>query len=709
MYLKKYILNQIKVTKVFKALGVFGVALLMAGCTEESIVPDEPNNGGSEETTYLSFSLNVPMMTRADNGTSDFEAHESDVTGLQVLFYNNDGNDENYNKLLGSCPTSNIFFVKGQTVDSDATYNVKLEVTESLADILRTKPFKIAVLANWSASSGVSDINDLHYQADVITSTRADYFLSKEGKRGVYSEWAKPQITEASFKNDPDQWIKLNWTTKHFGDYTGLWKDWNNDNCFGLWFEDTDNTEFETNGLHFKKEDNTSITDEGINLPKVSEPSSLRDTNVLSFVASASGSLYITTNPSEAPQLSVKLYNITSGRQSVKYNSTTNGVQKFDIDLPADSQRVFIYNTGDDNVTISKIEYVQGAYLAKTQYQGETPDNQPIPMYGVKAIAALTDWAKGTSYEISNFDDITGKVSNTVHLLRSVAKLVLYLPKSFNAHHVYLRDANMTAYNETNDVSSETLSIWPVDHADHTGTSPYDGCEWYHIQGHKPFWNNTTGYSGTYQEDLAWYYGTWADNGSIGDVTVPAKEYCNGSDGKTHPEYPRVMNPRIARTDFVEFIKTTGDTESVKDRNDVDCDRYVLYVCDQFTDDPSDLTDLNNAVPKVPHIEFRVNNEIYNDPWDNLDDDNCYRIYFTPGGIAEGAEYPTFSMKTSGTTSYYDNWENSYENKAEYLVQHWPIIRNHVYDINVEEVKERKLAVQIKVLAWARRDIHVAW
>ena len=107
--------------------------------------------------------------------------------------------------------------------------------------------------------------------------------------------------------------------------------------------------------------------------------------------------------------------------------------------------------------------------------------------------------------------------------------------------------------------------------------------------------------------------------------------------------------------------------------------------------------------PKVCHIEFRrgedPTGEYYEDPYDNIDDNNCYRLYFITGGYNKDSKYiPDFNVKDEDRVS--ESWENKYEQNSDNLSLHWPIMRNHVYSFTVSDASNRVVIVNLNVLPW---------
>lgn len=307
---------------------------------------------------------------------------------------------------------------------------------------------------------------------------------------------------------------------------------------------------------------------------------------------------------------------------------------------------------------------------------------QPIPMYGIQEFGALKDvWKEDTVFDLSNFDRMTPpsyKYSD-IWLLRSVAKVELLIPASMEPHSVFLRSANRSARCEPVDVIANTKDIW-FD-TSNANTSEHDSnCEWSQLVNNPraPFYN-PEGTLDSYQDALAWYYGRW--------------DYVRRPVADTDGEYPHILNPVIDRSDFTCFLETESEETQYK--------RYVLYVPEKFVDDP-EIDGDPTSDPKVCHIEFRVSG----DPTEDLDDDNCYRIYFVDKGMTGKVEEVTFEKDESGTVL---NWENMYEKDLDNLKQHWPIMRNHWYTFTVKDANSMYLNVNVQILAWKKQEFTVSW
>ena len=283
------------------------------------------------------------------------------------------------------------------------------------------------------------------------------------------------------------------------------------------------------------------------------------------------------------------------------------------------------------SVIIHAIEFVCDDYLSGTDREGIIPtESYPIPMFGVQNYPNIDSWG---AQDVLN-------LPQTLYLLRALAKVELYLPIGKEISHVYLRSMNRKARCETMDVMNSTGDLWKT-HGDGEGE-----CEWFNIQKYGSGLNG-----GDFQSWYGWFYGSWAD------WWTPVSGMSWNSDT---PSSPQLFNPDVQRSDFCHFIRDDK-------YNDGSYHRYVLYVPDKSISDPNSEGDLSSS-PKVCHIEYR-----HSDQTDYLDDNDCYRIYFT--------DYKTNNViKTIAP----DKYESDYEGKKENLDLNWPIMRNHIYRFYVE-------------------------
>lgn len=659
----------------------------MSSCIYDDIEVEESDNSILRDGYSLALTIDLPVMdTRAD-GDNDWEKYEDYVKDFSLLFFKvPQQNDEDvapeYQTLMKKYDSGNLSFFE---VDKGAygytkQWYVRIPIAPEdsfFVKAIRENDFKIAVLANWPVSVTMKEenfikneagdnINTLHRLAeDAIYKAHSVYgFLTdEEGRMGATTDWL-----EKSFKTKADarEWIQTG--EPFLPGNTASNPSQPDDYKYKPWLR----WNFEEGSQTFLK-------------PQVTGPITEETEGVFSFMAYASGTLFITAKAVDgAAMITAQVGNAGTGL-SYEFGPGATTIEHV-ISITGNEQRVYIYNSGESSVEISQIEYIQDEYLYETDRTGvELSEEHLIPMYGVQKFGKLENyWVEGTVFDLSNFNKLnpTGYEGGIIQLLRSVAKVELLLPKEAKFSHVFLRNMNRTAFCEPMDVASSTIDIWN----DTNSSSSHwnDNCEWSKLIGLDPFYTGSeeNGHSwDNYQDKLSWYYGNW-DKYEGGSSLDKNKNFETG-------DYPHILNPHIDRSEFVKFLQAGDDNEY---------DRYVLYVPEKFVDDPDFTTgeDWGSTAPKLCHIEFRG----ADDPYYNLDDNNCYRIYFTEGGVYGNA--PTLDDENH-------LWENTYENDPEILKNHWTIMRNHIYTFKVSYKPSANLAVQVRVLPWKRREVEVNW
>lgn len=501
-------------------------------------------------------------------------------------------------------------------------------------------------------------------------------------------------------------------------------------------FGDVDNGDYFQFIQNKKNNDNdkaylyeSDINTVGVVLPEgyYDKPQSLDNKNVIIIRIPNNGELRIKWASLDGNQskLHLDMRNHTDDSEAkdtktLESNSKVLSTYKSDeIKITGDAEYLFIYSEGSP-AYIEEIEYISSYYVHNIDNKGrELGTDLKIPMYGIQSYTKLGNlWQPGTVFDISNFNELGPQPYpesdeenaelvypykyKSVSLLRSVAKVELKIPKVFKAHHVYLRSMNRRSRCEPVDVSTPTDEIWyqPTTTTPPANSAHKDCRDWEKIMNHKlPFYleNSSDGAAtqyDNYRKKLAWYYGSWADeNNKVGagenKVDIHQGESQDG-------EYPQIMNAMIGRTDFTEFIEAGSDSYY---------DRYILYVPEKYVDDPGSVgksKKMETSTPKICHIEFREDT----DPCTNIDDNFCYRIYFTENGFFDNNKqnsYPTFEKipdPNNSKKTIDDTWENSYEQKVENLKYHWPIIRNHYYRFTVIDSKNRMVITRLEVLPW---------
>lgn len=388
------------------------------------------------------------------------------------------------------------------------------------------------------------------------------------------------------------------------------------------------------------------------------------------FTAKTSGTLRVTCASSDGVNTRLAVYNPHSKASNsiAEFTSTTPVTIERNFTISDDPEDFYIYCDRGNAAYIYEIEYIRGRYLYDTDREGILPStDNPIPMYGVQNYQKLgAYWEPGSTFDLSHRrnGDISGYDYKSIFLIRSVAKVELYLHTDYGPPaFVYMRSANRMARSEPVDVQTPTDQIWHAETGAHQNLNSYYGgtCEWYNIwrygccyrgDSNTTETNTTTELPG-YKNWLSWFYRTWSadaqwlNNGTRGwnfgtGVNIPNTTYA----------YPRIFNADIERSDFIHMIDAGTENGYYK---------YVLYLPDKNIDDPNYVGIQASSIPKVAHIEYRYDTRA------NLDDNECYRIYFTNNRRSELSS----TLKT--------DFESTYEKTQSNLIEHWPIMRNHVY------------------------------
>lgn len=406
----------------------------------------------------------------------------------------------------------------------------------------------------------------------------------------------------------------------------------------------------------------------GVTLPKISAPSTESDKDCFQFTMLTKGTITV-TYIANGGTVAVKGTNVSSTANSTK---TVNGVKLNVVEYyhgVNDTHPCFVYSSAG-SPTILDIEFTEDEYIYLTDREGILPSSDhPIPMYGVQKFDRLEGfWDDGASFDLTAGGTSTAGETyraKTISLLRAVAKIEVLIPKSLGVpRHVYMRSLNRNVRCEPMDVATPTDQLWK----DHDTE-----CEWRMIQQRGTMYVDGKYSEADYKKKLAWYYGNWMEWGwNFNGKTTYAPSQSDGP-------FPRIMNPYINRSDFAAFIDVT-------DYYNDQYYHFLFYMGENTLDAPSQYNG-NGGSYMVPHVEIRfderyaASSKMATNTTFNLDDGDCYRIYFTEGGIAKGARDAN-GVSTIAKGSY----STKYENNASYLKEHWPIMRNHVYRFTVRDV-----------------------
>ena len=395
--------------------------------------------------------------------------------------------------------------------------------------------------------------------------------------------------------------------------------------------------------------------------------------------------------------------------------SETDSKARISVDYESTPVKVYCQSSNSSTkVIIYEIEFMEQKYLYDSNRDALYPsEDDLIPMYGVQNFIGIGEyWEQGKVFDLFNgnlmspdgwavdneltyngkkeyIKEATGRdwddwnegkngvtqlerSKTTIHLLRSVARVDLYIPRSFdgefgNPDYVYMRCLNRSGRCEPMDVSTPTNELWEKRATD-----------WTNVCNYGPFYmaKSTSAYP-EYHNRLSWFYYSWNDwnwNWNNQSKPVPFKHNSVSSTTLSNT-YPRILNPRVERSDFCRFVELN---ESGDNRH------FVFYLPEKFIDDPNSHGKLDDGTPKVAHIEIRFDKKNWDNDDDtsdesghhNLDDANCYNIYFT--------EYTNnWPAKVAPNKGYNANTWSNFEKNADNLAKLWPIMRNHIYTFNV--------------------------
>ena len=407
----------------------------------------------------------------------------------------------------------------------------------------------------------------------------------------------------------------------------------------------------------------------GVKLPKLSsDPSSSSAKDCFHFKINAAGTVTVRYSGTEK---AVFIKGASTSNGSKISSQTINGVKVHEYQITYNTVNSkldgYIYCKNNE-ATIHDIEYTQDEYMYGSDREGILPSSDhPIPMYGVQKYGKLDGyWDEGSSFDLTE-GGVNQNGENyharTISLLRAVAKIEVLIPKSIGVpKHIYMRAFNRRVRCEPMDVATPTNELWK----EHN-----NGCEWEMVKARGPMMGSSGTYETTeYKKKLAWFYGNWLEWGwKFNNLTSVTPSYSEGP-------FPRLYNPYINRADRAAFIDVT-------DYYNDQFYHYLFYMGENTLDAPTDYSGAGGGAA-VPHVEIRFDEryastcKVATNSDLNLMDNDCYRIYFTDKGLASGARDANGVSKIR-----YDRYSDDYEKKPEYVKEHWPVIRNHVYSFTV--------------------------
>lgn len=468
----------------------------------------------------------------------------------------------------------------------------------------------------------------------------------------------------------------------------------------------------------------------GIQLPAIGRNAvSNQSQGIITFQARTSGTLRVKWSSADETTSglgvqvnnTLRIHDNVNSTKPVDWVNSNDNTRYWDISVEGDSEPVYIFCTSGKAVVYS-IEFIRGQYLYATDREGILPNvDQGIPMYGVQDFPKIPDWQRGTTINISQKDE-SGIVRN-IYLVRALAKVEVYIKKEFGEpKHVYMRNMNRVARCEPMDVHSATETYWNDQHE-------AGKCEWFDIIEHGPSYN-----VGDYAGWFSWLYGSWKQEGCYWKPAEGKSYTVNISKGYYEPDAsqggwrkgtfgystdlksPHYFNPYQYRCNFCRFIQ--GEETEYKGTSYY---KYVLYVPEKNITDPSSL-DNSASTPRVPHIEYRFaprkakpdgttqTESAFNNTEYNLDDNDCFRIYFTNYGYSDDSSLGDTEVNTYLKSGHWgrSNYDE-YEMDRDRLRYHWPIMRNHKYKFYVGGTSPENPEIWIEVNEWQHRKVVVTW
>lgn len=350
----------------------------------------------------------------------------------------------------------------------------------------------------------------------------------------------------------------------------------------------------------------------------------------------------------------------------------------------------------------------------------------PIPMYGIQEFEKIENWTKGVPFNVSKITSGQAQSNygfKSVSMLRSVVKLELVLPQE--PDWIMLIYSNIYARCEPMDVWTPTELIW--DHSTGAHVNENTGsCEWYDIKRYGriardtdpvitnnyksdgsyqlngnykyfddvPSQNQRRASVNAYQERMSWFYGAWIEKGwdfnGRQNLVTAVNRYNNTNSTKS----PRIFNSCVQRNQWVSCKQA-----DMSDKYDDGQYHYVVYTGERNINDPSQLIDMGNdtsGAPVVCYWMFKIGNYVYALPIANHNN-SAY-----PTGVSDYANAGTglwvqsWSTITNTANGVYKgklvNIMNPYEKSVmsdDTNTIPWPLLRNHVYRIRVNNIRTR--------------------
>ncbi|MCH5229329.1 MAG: hypothetical protein J1F12_04960 [Muribaculaceae bacterium] len=289
-----------------------------------------------------------------------------------------------------------------------------------------------------------------------------------------------------------------------------------------------------------------------------------------------------------------------------------------------------------------------------------------IPMYGVQKFVKIgTAWSPGSPFNVSNQSGYTG---DNIHLLRSVVKLELKIPRRMTINnrsvkieitHPHLQYSNVMARCEPLDVETPTELIWSDDE---------NGCEWQYLYKYGPIINGlkNSPTAKDFSDRMAWFYRAWEDWWNFSDKYQKGDAVftdASSAKGIGSDQFPHIYNPVIQRNGnaCIEDCQLTEDQTYWY---------YVVYTGERNINDPSKFDKFDPSTAEVAFFTFFA----------SIDGGSPVQY------VVALTDYTKNTLLTDMKKPGVKNMKDYLSPMATNLVQdnwNWPLLRNHVYTFTV--------------------------
>lgn len=340
-------------------------------------------------------------------------------------------------------------------------------------------------------------------------------------------------------------------------------------------------------------------------------------------------------------------------------------------------------------------EYKNDGSSKKTKYNWyyHPSTSQGIPMYGVQKYNAMSNWEKGTPFNVSERqvgDDGT-YVRKNIHLLRSLARIDLIIPKSLgkvDPSKCMLQYSNVFARCEPIDVATPTDELWKSVHTE--TNNPQDQCEFWNIYTYGPIVDGSITSTGENREyflkRMAWFYGAWKDWWDFNGLLDGKTAYFDDASTKYSPNrqpmpYPRIFNPCIQRNQYAYLDDVILDYDKAADNADTQRSgdyHFVIYTGERNINDPSKFTDYRNSASELVYFVLNFEGSDYRIPLTNYTTNTLLKNF--PDNSKANTNYNLLVPSSNDIMTSYKAAMASNGTRGNW---NWPILRNHVYTFRV--------------------------